>query len=107
MKFFNNVTPINTINEDYVVLDNYQSVQSAIVITIQLINNSSTQITVAFKRQKFNEQSQQWQQTAYSSKINIKSGTTILDHIVVVNPRQRYLVSSNSNQLVVSCSYGI
>lgn len=107
MKFFNTVTSVELIDTDYVILDNSQSEQAAIVITLQLINNSATQITVVFGKLQYNNQQKQWQPTAYVSTINIKSGTTIMDHIVVINAKQKYVVSSNSNDLIVSCSYGI
>lgn len=107
MKFYNTTTPISLINTNYVVLDNSLGTQAAIVITIQLINNSSTQASVVFRRQYLDKNTNKWQYNSYVSTINIKSGTTIIDHIIVVNAGQKYVVSSNSNELVVSCSYGI
>lgn len=107
MKFYNAVTSIDLINRDYLVLDNSNKTQAALVITIQLINNSPTDISVEFKRKKYDVQNKTWVSTPYTSVINIKSGTTILDHIVVINEQQGYFVSSNSNKLIVSCSYGI
>lgn len=107
MKFYNTTTPISLINTNYVVLDNSSGTQAAIIITIQLINNSTTQVSVVFKRQYLNKDTNKWQYNSYASTINVKTGTTIIDHIVVVNAGQKYVVSSNSNDLVISCSYGI
>lgn len=107
MKFYNTVTTIQFVDKDYIILDNQNNQQAAMVITIQLINNDSTDIPVTFKRGKYNQQTKKIQLNNYNSTINIKTGTTILDHIVVVNPQQKYLVSSKSNKLIVSCSYGV
>lgn len=109
MKFLNNVTQIKSTTEQYVVIDNSTEEKSCLIITIQIINNSSTAASVQFKRKevKNNRQGVQQIDTAYKSTIQVKEGTTILDHLVVVPPHQKYIVSSNTIGIVISCSYGI
>ena len=101
MKFYNTVTSLSIIDQDFTLINNTSS-QSALVITIQIINNEDTDITVKFRRKNSNDE-----YTPYVSTIIVKPGTTILDHLMVIQPNTKYVVSSNSSKTVISCSYGI
>lgn len=101
MKFYNTVSRLSVLNSDFILIDN-TSTQSALIITIQVINNEQTDVTVTFKRKDSNNE-----YTPYVSTIIVKPGTTIIDHLVVVQPNTKYLASSNSSKTVISCSYGI
>lgn len=104
MKFFNTTTDVNIIDHKFEILNNLQSQLAALIITIQIINKNDFPVEITFK--KSIEVQGQMQQSAYISTVNFKSGTTILDHIIIVNPKQIYYATAKSDQIVISCSYG-
>ena len=97
MKFYNKTLKIENANEFVVLLDNQETDQSFLTITIELINPVDNEIKIYFKRK--NEDGE------FISELEIKSGTTILDHLIVIPPNTQYLIQSSVTNTIVSCSY--
>ena len=110
MKFYNNTITVDAINTAYVLIDNSLDRQnpnrkSAIIITVQIISNNEELTNVKFRRRVKNLQV--FQNTDYCSTMKVKSGTTILDHLMVVEFGTQYVIQSDKNNIIVSCSYGV
>lgn len=104
MKFYNNTVAIDAINFPYsIVNSNDSSLKAAIIITIQIINNNSQVVDITFKRKN----NSNGLFTNYVSTFKVKTGSTILDHLMVIQNGYQYTVQSSKNNIIVSCSYGI
>lgn len=97
MKFYNKTLKIATENEFVVLLDNQEQELSFLTITIELINPSTDIIKITFKRENADGD--------FVSDLDIKTGTTILDHLIVIPPATKYYVKSSIPNVIVSCSY--
>lgn len=97
MKFYNKTLKLETANEFVVLLDNQNNDSSFLTITIELINPSSDIIKIYFKRKNDGGE--------FVSELDIKPGTTILDHLIVIPPLTQYLIQSSIANTIVSCSY--
>lgn len=108
MKFYHNQAYIDSIDQNFQllsnpILSNASQSKAFIIITMQIINNNEKVVSLNFRRKKISQDVF----TNYSSKIKIKNGTTVLDHLIVIQPDYAYTVSSDSTNIVVSCSYGM
>lgn len=97
MKFYNKTLNIETENTFVTLLDNQDSENAFLIITIELINPVEENIQISFKRSNLDGE--------FISELNIKTGTTILDHLVVIPPLTQYYVKSSTINTIISCSY--
>ena len=110
MKFYHTQQEItvsgDTLDKFVTIVENNahpnESSKSAVIITLQLINNNDIIATVIFRRKNLTTN----QFTNYVSNIKIKPGTTILDHLTVIQPGYAYCVASDLQNIIISCSYG-
>lgn len=114
MKFYNSTICFNDTDFDQngigiykQLLDSNVQNKSIVIITLQIINNTQTEISkISFKKTRKNELNE-YVDTDYLSIINIKQGTTILDHLMVIPYNEKLYVNSQISGIVISCSYGI
>lgn len=111
MKFYNNTISISNSETEYLIVDNTDTTKSCVIITLQVINPNDNVVQLIFSRgDSSNSPNSSTTENPYKSSINFKSGTTILDHIMVVPALGSYTVScpvKYTDNIVISCSYGM
>lgn len=101
MNFNNNTIGISSQNVYSDILDNTSRSTSALIMTLEITNNTTEDAKVFFRRITNTQPNSEY----FDSNVTVKTGTTILDHIIVIPSGQKYQVSSNKSNIIVSCSY--